>query len=235
MLKARHLSEQESLRTRFYRESGAHSDAELVEVAVVESDPASRQAIVELLAATTGHVCVGAFESGEAVLDTRVHAQVILLDASLRNMQECAVRLHRLYRGLKILLMVCVPPDFELVRRTVRAGVSGFVMKPLRASDLLSTIRFVMADGFPLSRVAVENLVLKGPSKLADSPNWSLLTNRQSEIAELLDQGLMYKEIADLKKLKMGTVTQHVHNIYERLRVHRRFEAMNKLHEQENG
>jgi RNA polymerase sigma factor (sigma-70 family) len=57
----------------------------------------------------------------------------------------------------------------------------------------------------------------------------AVLSIRENEILNLLSQGLLYKEIADSLNITVGTVSQHVHNIYEKLHVQNRTEAINKL------
>ncbi len=55
-----------------------------------------------------------------------------------------------------------------------------------------------------------------------------MLTDRENEVLQLLADGLLYKEIADRLNIVHGTVRQHIHNIYEKLHVQNRTEAINK-------
>ena len=55
-----------------------------------------------------------------------------------------------------------------------------------------------------------------------------ILTDRENEVLQLLADGLLYKEIADRLNIVHGTVRQHIHNIYEKLHVQNRTEAINK-------
>ena len=56
------------------------------------------------------------------------------------------------------------------------------------------------------------------------------LSPRENEILQLLSKGLFYKEIANQLAISTGTVRQHIHNIYEKLHVQNRTEALNKMH-----
>ena len=56
-----------------------------------------------------------------------------------------------------------------------------------------------------------------------------VLTNKENEILTLLSKGFLYKEIAAKLSITVGTVTQHIHNIYEKLHVSNKTEAINKL------
>ena len=55
-----------------------------------------------------------------------------------------------------------------------------------------------------------------------------MLTDRENKVLQLLADGLLYKEIADRLNIVHGTVRQHIHNIYEKLHVQNRTEAINK-------
>lgn len=55
-----------------------------------------------------------------------------------------------------------------------------------------------------------------------------ILTDRENEVLQLLADGLLYKEIAERLTIVHGTVRQHIHNIYEKLHVQNRTEAINK-------
>lgn len=59
---------------------------------------------------------------------------------------------------------------------------------------------------------------------------WALLTERERDVVRCLKKGFFYKEIADDLSISERTVTQHVHNIYEKLGVHTRFNALKKLY-----
>ncbi len=64
--------------------------------------------------------------------------------------------------------------------------------------------------------------------KEAKKPGHESLTNKENEILNLLSKGFLYKEIAAKLSISVGTVTQHIHNIYEKLHVSNKTEAINK-------
>ena len=63
-----------------------------------------------------------------------------------------------------------------------------------------------------------------------DTKLFASLTNREQEVIELLDKGYLYKEIAGQLSLKLETVRTYVRNIYEKLEVHSRTDALNKIY-----
>ncbi len=83
--------------------------------------------------------------------------------------------------------------------------------------------------GSPMSPNIARKLVNIFREKNESTVSSALLGKRENDVLELLSQGLLYKEIADRLSLAVGTVRQHIHNIYEKLHVHNRTEALNKV------
>jgi DNA-binding NarL/FixJ family response regulator len=71
-------------------------------------------------------------------------------------------------------------------------------------------------------------------NKLPEVEGFDELTEREKEILELLSQGLLYKEIADKKFISIDTVKKHVGNIYRKLHVNNKVEAVNKFNQSKN-
>ena len=60
--------------------------------------------------------------------------------------------------------------------------------------------------------------------------DWELLTDREKQILDRLDKGFFYKEIADELGVKIDTIKKHIYNIYSKLHVQSRTEAINKMY-----
>ena len=67
-------------------------------------------------------------------------------------------------------------------------------------------------------------------SQPKENASAGILSNRENEILHLLSKGLLYKEISDQLSISVNTVSQHIHNIYEKLHVQNRTEALNKVY-----
>jgi DNA-binding NarL/FixJ family response regulator len=123
-------------------------------------------------------------------------------------------------------MMFTVYETDEKVFEALKAGASGYLLKKSSFSAIADALRELYAGGSPMSAHIARKLV----NVFRQQNNTiSVLSSRENEILHLLSQGLLYKEISEQLSITVGTVSQHVHNIYEKLHVQNRTEAINKL------
>lgn len=157
--------------------------------------------------------------------------QVVLLDQALPASLEVLRGLRRTNpRGRVIALGV--PDQEETLLAWAEAGVAGFVPREASVEDLLSTIESAIRGELHCSPHLAGTLLRRlaaraGTSRL--TPPRSALTAREAEIIRLIDEGLANKEIAVRLGIELATVKNHVHNLLEKLRVHRRADAVARL------
>jgi DNA-binding NarL/FixJ family response regulator len=197
-----------------------------IRVAVVEDDEDIRKAVAFLLDDTKGFTCAGEFadaESALAMLPT-VRADVVLMDIALPGLNgvEAVSRLRTLgYEGE--IIMVTVHKDDDLVFRSLCAGASGYLLKDTRPSRLLEAIRDVVEGGAPMSSHIARKIV-RSFHRSTTSP----LTERETDVLSKLCEGHSYKMIADVLCISEETVHHHIKNIYRKLHVHSKSEAVLK-------
>ncbi len=204
-----------------------------IRVAIVEDDDKIRESLIVLIEGSDGFRCVGAYERAEeAIRDfKRKDADVVMMDINLPQMQgtEAVHVLKELKPELQI-IMLTVYEDSEKVFESLEAGATGYLLKRTPPDQLLNSIKDVMAGGSPMSptiaRRVVQSFNRVVPTKPAGEP--LVLSAREEEILNLLVKGKRYKEIADTLFISPSTVHTHLHNIYEKLHVRSRSEAMAK-------
>jgi DNA-binding NarL/FixJ family response regulator len=127
--------------------------------------------------------------------------------------------------------MFTVYEDDEKIFKSLQAGASGYILKGASKDKILTSIRELYEGGSPMSptiaRRVIEAFTERNQNTSSDFSN--LLTNRESELLQLLAKGLLYKEIADQMHITIGTVKQHIHKVYEKLQVTNKTEAINKM------
>lgn len=202
-----------------------------IRIGIVEDNRGVRQAWAKLIAAEEGFECVGAYASGEAALAgfPADRPEVVLMDLGLPGISgiECTARLKDLLPQTQI-LVVTVYNDNENLFEALKAGASGYLLKCTEREELARSIRELVAGGAPMSgRVARQvidafRMAMPAPSEM-DS-----LSLREQEILALLAQGLVAKDVATKVGLSYQTVRAHLRNIYEKLHVHSRAEAVRK-------
>ena len=201
----------------------------MIRVCLVEDDERIRESLIILIEGTDGYRCVGAYESAEEALRDlkRVDADVVLMDINLPGMSgvECVQQLKVMKPTLQI-LMLTVYEDADKIFASLEAGASGYFLKRTPPDQLLQGIRDVHTGGSPMSAQIARKVVESFKREHPPADTASSLTDRETEILDLLSKGKRNKEIADLLFISPSTVHTHIHNIYEKLHIRSRSEAI---------
>jgi DNA-binding NarL/FixJ family response regulator len=204
----------------------------IISVAIVEDVRGTRENLMELLKRSSGMKCVGAFSSGEdAVRDLPALApEVVLMDINLPGMNgvQCTSKLKALLPKTQILMLTAYE-NSDLIFESLRSGASGYLMKNTEPGEIIHAIEQVMAGGSPMSMQIARKVVghfqeIKKPSR-----EFEKLTPRETEILAHLAKGFQYKEIAEQLHISLHTVRGHLHEVYEKLHVQSRSEAIIKF------
>ena len=206
----------------------------IIPVAVIEDDERVRQSLVEIIASDPQCNCIGSYASAEDAFEGMQKAppQVTLVDINLPGMDGVTL-VHRLAPMLPQtqFMMLSVLSDAETIFKALAAGAHGYLLKPVRAKQLLEAVHDVYGGGSPITSSIARKIVhsFRQPEKAAsESAAESALGPRECEILDLLIKGLAYKEIADVLDISRNTVMTLVQRIYQKLHVHSRGEAVAK-------
>jgi len=198
----------------------------ILHVAIVEDDEEIRQTLALILNGTPGYYCRHTFPEAEsAVRDLpELLPRVVLMDIELPGMNgiEAVARLKPLLPATDF-LMLTVRQDDEAVFQSICAGASGYLLKDTAPLDLLRSIREVSEGGAPMS-AQIARKVIQSFHRSQASP----LSERETEILRMLSEGLNHRSVASALFLSPHTVKTHIKNIYEKLHVHSRAEAVKK-------
>jgi DNA-binding NarL/FixJ family response regulator len=207
------------------------SQKSLIRIAVVEDDKTVREGLQMLLNGSPGYSCIAAYGSGEDALAgiPDLMPDVILMDINLPGINgiECILKLRE--RDLPVLfIMLTVFEDPDTIFQSLSAGACGYLLKHTPPVKLLEAIQDVHRGGSPMSGEIARKVVQSFqhiPTKENTTGN---LTKREEEILGFLAQGFFYKEIAESLSISVETVRTHIRNIYEKLQVRTRTEAILK-------
>jgi DNA-binding NarL/FixJ family response regulator len=174
----------------------------------------------------------GAELIGKLTEDHRV--DVILMDIQMPEMDgiKATELIKNQHPQIKI-IMLTVFDDDEYIFKSIKAGANGYLLKEIEAQKLYNSIQEVLNDGAPMTpSIALKTLnLLRNPSFEIDS-NEDLeeikLSKRETEILIQLSKGLNYNFIADNLSISPSTVRKHIENIYRKLQVHNKMEAVLK-------
>lgn len=208
-----------------------NSQDKSIRIAVVEDDKTVREGLQMLLNGSPGYACIASFASGEEALKEIpvIQPDVVLMDINLPGISgiECIVKLREQdLPGLFIMLTVFENTD--TIFQSLSAGACGYLLKNTPPAKLLEAIQDVYRGGSPMSG-EIARKVVQSFQHPAEKQNISIsLTKREEEILALLSQGYFYKEIANTLFISTETVRTHIRNIYEKLHVRTRTEAILK-------
>jgi DNA-binding NarL/FixJ family response regulator len=211
----------------------------MTSVAIVEDNAGLGANLRRIVEGIEDCQCVGVWRSGEEAL-VKIPAfrpNVVLMDINLPGISgiETTAQLKREIPEL-LVIMVTVYRDHEQIFDALKAGACGYLLKRSAPAEVRGAIKEVCEGGAPMSaeiaRRVVEAFHRRQPPATAAPANEALhLSKRETEILELLAQGLANKEIADRLEISIETVRVHLRRIYEKLHVRSRTEAALKFRE----
>jgi len=200
-----------------------------IKVCIVEDNTAVRESLAVILNGSPGFACAGACRDAKEALK-KIPAQapdVILMDINLPGATgiECARQLREELPAARI-LMLTIEEDEQRVFESLEAGASGYLVKNLPPAKILEAIEEVNRGGAPMSsqiaRMVVQTFNERGRSRREEEN----LTAREREVLNRLSKGDRTKEIAEALEISAQTVQTHLRNIYEKLHVRSRSEAV---------
>ena len=218
------------------REPASVATLTKVKVLVVDSQAVSRAGLRRLLESYPDLEIVGeAGDSLQAVSETaELLPQIVLIDAQLPGDQslEALRQLRQLNAEIRVLLLAGRENE-EMLYEALRAGASGYVLKDIAPDELAQAVR-AAARGEVLvqPQLAARLLTRFGGQERSAGHSQESLTAREHEVLQLLARGLRNKEIAARLFVSERTVNFHLANIYAKLHVSGRTEALSKALEQ---
>lgn len=204
-------------------------------VAIVDDDPRIREELVRLIQRAEGFTCVGAYADGETALVQipRQKPDVVLMDIKLPGLSgiDCVRRLKAVCPDVQI-VMLTVYDEVGQLFNSLMAGACGYLLKRTPSAKIIEAITEARLGGAPMTRTIARKLVQYFQELGAARAQTGILSKREQETLALLAEGFRYKEIADKMGITFNTVRVYVHNIYRKLHVTSRTEALRKFPQQ---
>jgi DNA-binding NarL/FixJ family response regulator len=200
----------------------------MIKVAIVEDKRDIREGWQLILEGADGFECVATYSDGESAAEGLPIEQpdVVLMDIGLPRMSgiDCVKILKDVAPEIDI-IMLTIQADESSIFESLRAGAVGYLVKNIFPSKLLNSIKEVKNGGSPMSSGIARKVVSSFNSFRKPAAN---LTKREQEVLDLLCKGKSYKVIADELFISPDTVRYHLKNIYKKLQVNSKYEAVIK-------
>src|SRR5262245_10953831 len=196
-----------------------------IRVGIVEDNDSIRESLSLIVDGSPGMQCCAAARSAEEALRLfpRFLPQVVLMDIHLPGQSgiDCVRQLKTLLPAVQI-IMLTIETDSRKVFESLKAGATGYLVKNLPPTQILSAIEEVHRGGSPMSSQIARLVVQKFQETNVEAETAPKLTGREKEILSLAAKGYRSKEIADVLSVSPQTVQTHFRNIYEKLHVYSR-------------
>ena len=166
-------------------------------------------------------------------LNADQHIDLILMDIEMPEMDgiQATEIIKNTYPQIKIIMLTVFDND-ENIFNAIKAGADGYLLKEINAKDLHDGIVDTLNGGAAMNpSIALKTLkLLRNPIAIENKEEQEdiKLTNREVEVLEQLSKGLSYNLIAENLILSTGTIRKHIENIYRKLQVHNKIEAVQK-------
>ena len=166
-------------------------------------------------------------------LEKNHNIDLILMDIEMPKMNgvEATEIIKNKFPHIKIIMLTVFDND-ENIFKSIKAGADGYLLKEVNPKDLNQGINETLNGGATMTpSIAMKTLKLfRNPVVFENQTNKEQynLTTRETEVLEQLSKGLKYNAIADNLFLSAGTIRKHVENIYAKLQVHNKLEAIQK-------
>ena len=204
----------------------------MITIAIIEDNDQFRTGLESIINSQHEFALMGSYTSAEKALIALPDnpTEIVISDISLPGMRgtELIVRLKDKMPGTQF--MVCsIHDDNDTIFEALKCGASGYILKdPVTAEEIIKAIRDLYNGGSPMSPY-IARKVIGSFQKPVVSNESSVLSIREREVLELLSKGLLYKEIAERLGVTHETVKKHLKNIYQKLHVQNKIEALNKF------
>lgn len=205
--------------------------AELIKVTIIEDERDIRDGLGMLINYTDGFTCVGKYGSMEEALAGIRHRtpDVVLSDIGLPGMNgiEGIRQIKEKFPEMTI-LMLSVYQDDDRIFHALCAGAVGYLLKKTPPIKILEALREAVSGGAPMSpEVARKVITIFKDFRPPEEVEYNL-TPHEVRILKLLVEGHSYKTAAARLNVTPSTVSFHLKNIYEKLQVHSKSEAVAK-------
>ncbi|MFI5133255.1 MAG: response regulator [Chitinophagales bacterium] len=204
----------------------------MITVSIIEDNDQFRNALEAIIASQDELALVGSYASAEKAINAIIEnpPDIVITDITLPGMRGTELIVRVKDKMPKTQFMVCsIHDDDDSIFEALKSGASGYILKdPVTTEDIVKAIHELYNGGSPMSPFIARKVIYSFQKPIINDTN-SLLSPREKEVLELLAKGMLYKEIAERLGVGTETVKKHLKNIYQKLHVQNKIEAINKF------
>ena len=202
-----------------------------IKVAIVEDLKEIRDVLQSYISIDSELALIGCYSNAEEATEElpTLCPDIVVMDINLPGMSgiDC-IRQVKPHCPRCQFMMFTVYEEDEKVFEALKAGASSYMLKKHGSQRIIEALKELYDGGSPMSADIARKVVSAFHANEKHSAPDYHLTKREYDILQLLAKGMLYKEIAQQISISNNTIKQHIHNIYEKLHVQNRTEALNK-------
>lgn len=199
-------------------------------ICIIEDKADLREAMNMMVELSASYYLGGSFSNAEEAIKRipGILPDVVLMDINLPGMSGigCVNVLKSSFPEM-LFLMCTAYEDEDKIFDSLKAGASGYILKTEGPVKIIEAIDELVAGGSPMSGSIARKVVASFNHLDKENELLTSLSDREKDVLENLAKGLISKEVADVLNISNGTVRKHVQNIYKKLQVNTRVEAVN--------
>jgi DNA-binding NarL/FixJ family response regulator len=202
-----------------------------IKVALCEDNESFRDSLLQFIDDTPGYTVTTACPSAENIIDIleRNTPDVVLMDIDMPGINGIeATSLIKSKFPLVNVLILTVYDDDRKIFDAILAGATGYLLKKTPPARILESIAEVYGGGASMSATIVKKVISYFNQQAPKKENEYTLSHRELDILQCLVNGDSYKMIADHCGISIGTVRSHINNIYKKLHINSKSEAVAK-------
>ncbi len=200
-------------------------------IAIIEDDEKVRHYMAEQIQLQVDVKELRVFADGETALKELAAkpVEIALFDINLPGMNgiDCIQRLKILHPRMQMMVLT-VYDNPDSIFNALKAGATSYLLKSTPPEKVIEAIFEVKNGGSPISSQIARKVIEAFALREKTNEYFQELSRREQEILEQLSKGYRYKEIADKLFVSLETVRTHIRNIYEKLQVNSRVDALKK-------
>lgn len=201
-------------------------------ILIADDHPLLREALCQVFSSQKDMEIVGQAGNGEEAIDlaSQLKPDILVMDIMMPKFDglEASRQIKKITPNTAILILTAYDDD-NYVLGLLEAGATGYLMKSAKGQDLVEAVRAVRAGESVLHPKIIEKLLKQAmvkPVETAEQKMKDLLSDREMEMLKLLATGMSNKEIAEKLCLSLRTVKAHMSNIFTKMNVASRSEAL---------
>jgi NarL family two-component system response regulator LiaR len=201
-------------------------------ILIADDHPLLREALCQVFSNQKDMEIVGQAGNGEEAIDlaSQLKPDILVMDIMMPKFDglEASRQIKKIAPNTAILILTAYDDD-NYVLGLLEAGATGYLMKSAKGQDLVEAVRAVRAGESVLHPKIIEKLLKQAmvkPVGAAEQKIKDLLSDREMEMLKLLATGMSNKEIAEKLCLSLRTVKAHMSNIFTKMNVASRSEAL---------